>query len=213
MMNIAAARIRPSDITVSGPEYADIVHILDYWYEASPEYLHTLGVAREKLPSRSKMAEMLARKIEYESRPTILTVKLNGVGVGVHELTHIEPDISAVMHAHIWRAQNRGRGIGVISYLRAMERFFEAHGFQRIIFETPTANHAANRIKRTLGIAPSGHGTIYLPIMIEPVATTHYEVERADLPRITAHAESEWRLAPGRVAFGADDDQTGKTRP
>src|SRR5262249_17052093 len=214
MTDGSAARIRPSDITVSALEHADIVHILDYWYGASPEYLHALGVVPEKLPKRSTMAEMLARKVEHESaRPTILTIKLRGASIGVHELTHIEPGVSAVMHAHIWRAQDRGRGIGVISYVRAMERFFAAHGFQRIVCETPTANSAANRIKQSLGIVPSGRGTIYLPIMSKPVETTRYEVERAALPAIAARAEHQWTVAPGGVACGINDAAAARMRP
>lgn len=213
-MNSSATRIRPSDITVSNLEYADIVHILDYWYTASPEYLHALGVAPEKLPSRSKMGEMLRRKIQHENaRPTILTIKLKGVGIGVHELTHIAPSVSAVMHAHIWRAEDRGRGIGVVSYVKAMERFFAIHGFQRIVFETPLSNMAANRIKQSLGIVPSGYGTIYLPIMIGPVETMRYEVERTDLPRIAARAESGWTVAPSSVAGSTDDAAIASTEP
>ena len=214
MTDSSAAPVRPSDITVSALEHADITHILDYWYDASAEYLHALGVMPEKLPKRSKMAEMLARKVEHEvARPTILAIRLKGVSIGVHELTHVEPGVSAVMHAHIWRAQDRGRGIGVISYVRAMERFFAAHGFQRIVFDTPAANSAANRIKQSLGIVPSGRGTIYLPIMIKPVETTRYEVQRADLPQIAARAESHWMSALGGVAGGANDPATARMGP
>lgn len=204
MTRNATAGVRPSDITASDLELSDIEHILVYWYGSPPEYLHTLGVAPEKLPSRHKMAEMLARKVAHErARPTILTVKIKGVSIGLHELTHIEPGVSAVMHAHIWRLEDRGRGIGAVSYVKAMERFFAAHGFQRIVFETPTANVAANRIKRVLGIAPVGNGTIYLPIMTRPLATTRYQVERVDLPRIAARVESRATSAPHGPAFGA----------
>ncbi|WP_394827826.1 GNAT family N-acetyltransferase [Pendulispora albinea] len=180
-----------SDIEAADLEPPDIDSILAYWYDSPVDYLRSIGVAPEKLPSKRKMREMLALKLgQPHVPPTILVVAAKGERVGVHELTHIEPGVSAVMHAHIWKAEHRGRGIGAVSYVKAMERFFDAHGFSRILFETPTANAGANRIKQILGIAPRGEGSLYLPIMVRPLATTRYAVERSELPAIVGRLEA-----------------------
>lgn len=186
-------RISTSDITVADLDAPAVERILSYWYESPAEYLQSIGVAPEKLPSRRKMREMLELKVKRrEAAPTILVVRLRGEGIGVHELTHIQPGVSAVMHAHIWSAEHRGRGIGVVSYVRAMERFFADHGFERILFETPTANVAANRIKEALGVPPSGSGALFLPIMTRSVETTRYAVERSSLGAIVERVERTW---------------------
>lgn len=185
---------RLSDVEVGDLEPGDVEHIVRYWYDSPPDYLQSIGVARERLPSRRKMQEALALKLaRRETAPTILIIRLGGEGVGVHELTHIEPAVSAVMHAHIWHEEDRRRGIGVVSYVRAMERFFAAHRFERIVFETPRANQGANRLKQKLGIEPVGDGTIYLPIMTRPMETTRFVVQASDLPRLVARLETIWR--------------------
>ncbi|WP_394824669.1 GNAT family N-acetyltransferase [Pendulispora albinea] len=195
--------VRMSDITVASLELADVDAIVRYWHESPAEYLRALGVAPEKLPNRRKMHEMLALKVAQQvAPPTILVVKVKGESIGVHELTHIEVGISAVMHAHIWKAEHRGKGFGAVSYVKAMERFFEAHGFRSILFETPRANASANRLKEALGLAPCGNGTIYLPIMTSPMETTRYSVERADLPRLVARLETSWKPKTGAPRGG-----------
>jgi RimJ/RimL family protein N-acetyltransferase len=194
-------RISTSDITVADLDTPAVERILSYWYESSAEYLQSIGVAPERLPSRRKMRELLELKVERrEAAPTILVVQLRGEGIGVHELTHVQPGVSAVMHAHIWSAEHRGRGIGVVSYVKAMERFFATHGFERILFETPSANVAANRIKEALGIPPSDSGTLFLPIMTRPVETTRYAVDRASLGAIVERLEQLWARRRERSA-------------
>jgi RimJ/RimL family protein N-acetyltransferase len=186
-------RISTSDITVADQDAPAVERILSYWYESPAEYLQSIGVAPERLPSRRKMREMLMLKVERrEATPTLLIVQLRGESIGVHDLTHIQPGVSAVMHAHLWSAEHRGRRIGVVSYVKAMERFFATHGFERILFETPTANVAANRIKETLGIPASGTGTLFLPIMTRPVETTRYAVDRSSLGAIVERLERIW---------------------
>lgn len=195
-----------SDVEVGDLVPGDVEHIVQYWHGSSPDYLLSIGVARERLPSPRKMHEALALKLASAgTAPTILVIRLKGEGVGVHELTHVDPGVSAVMHAHIWREEDRRRGIGLVSYVRAMERFFALHRFERIIFETPRANTGANRLKQKLGIEPTGSGTIYLPIMTGSMDTTRYVVEASALPRLVARLESTWR--PGVAAPSSEPSE------
>ncbi|MFK4490036.1 hypothetical protein [Bradyrhizobium sp. USDA 336] len=194
------ADITVSEITVSDLGHADIENILNYWFGSSSLELRAMiGFDPNKMPSRRLMREALALKTGQGSvAPTILTIRVRGVSVGVHELTHIEPRVSAIMHAHIWNTEHRGRGIGAVSYVRAMERFFEAHGFQRLIFDTPSTNLAANKVKQLWGISPCGRGTFVIPTMAEPIATTRYQVERAHLAGIVERVERLWKYKPLR---------------
>lgn len=79
------------------------------------------------------------------------------------------------------------------SYLRAMERFFEAHGLQRIIFDTPSKHLASNSLKYAWGISPCSTGTFGIPTMSEPLETIRYQVERSDLAQIVDRVERNWK--------------------
>jgi RimJ/RimL family protein N-acetyltransferase len=197
----AGPAIQLSEITVSELQRTDIEKILNYWFGSSSLDLRTMiGIDPQKMPSRRSMREGLEFKASQKNvLPTILIVRVRDVGIGAHELTHIEPHVSAIMHAHIWSAEHRGRGIGTVSYLRAMERFFEAHGLQRIIFDTPTKNMAANRLKDAWGISPRSAGTFSIPTMAVPIETTRYEVERSDLAQMIDRVERNWKCRAQRA--------------
>ncbi|MGY3585666.1 RimJ/RimL family protein N-acetyltransferase [Bradyrhizobium sp. USDA 4341] len=190
-----------SEITVCDLEQADIERILNYWFGPSSEDLRTtLGIDPKKMPSRRLMREGLALKASQKSVPsTILIVRVRDIGIGMHELTHIEPNVSATMHAHIWNAEHRGRGIGAISYIRAMERFFAAHKLQRIMFDTPRKHLASNRLKHAWGILPASTGTFSISTMAEPIETARYQVERSDMAGIVDRVERNWKYRAQRV--------------
>lgn len=191
----ADADILVTDIAVSDLEQEDIESILNYWFGSSSLELRTMmAIDQKKMPSRRLMREGLAFKAGQKNvAPTILIIKVRDISIGVHELTHIEPNVSAIMHAHIWSADHRGRGIGTVSYLRAMERFFEAHALQRIIFDTPSKHLASNRLKHAWGISPCSTGTFVIPTMSEPLETIRYQVERSDLAQIVDRVERNWK--------------------
>ncbi|WP_024512879.1 hypothetical protein [Bradyrhizobium sp. ARR65] len=85
-----------------------------------------------------------------------------------------------------------------VSYVRAMQRFLDAHGFQRIIFQTPSRNLAANKVKQIWNISPCDRDTFIMPTMAEPIETTRYQVERADLAGIVERVERFWKCKPVR---------------
>lgn len=186
-----------TDVAVVDFTEADIDGFLRYWYDTDPGFLDAMGVDRGKLPSRRKMREMLELNLERDKRSgtpqnTILGIKLKGETVGVHELTHLTPGDSGILHAHIWDKAHRGRGIGIISYVKAMEVFFLRFDLARIVFESPAHNPGANRIKDKLGIEASGEGVIDMPILRRPMPTVRYVVATGDMPAIVRNMESAW---------------------
>src|SRR5262245_20321330 len=125
------------DIQVRDFSREDIPGFLEYWYDSDPAFLTTLGINPARLPQRAKMQEMLALNVERSSCPggepsALLAIALCGTTVGVHELTHLQPRpgshnvhgngyASGIMHAHIWKPEHRGKGIAIVSYVRAMQ--------------------------------------------------------------------------------------------
>jgi RimJ/RimL family protein N-acetyltransferase len=193
------------DIQVREFSGDDIAGFLDYWYDSDPAFLKSLGVNPGKLPNRHKMREMLELDIRRQgqggNRPSaLLAIALKGRTIGVHELTHLRARPggggtgfeSGVMHAHIWRPEHRGRGIALVSYVRAMQEYFRRFRLDAVLFESPVHNRGANRIKDKLGIAATGESTMRWPLLDGAVRTLQYRVVPADLPAIERRMRAAW---------------------
>ncbi len=182
-------RAKFAEVALRDLERGDLDAYVEYWHRPGNRALAALGVDPRKVYPAKKMREMLELNIANnaalpESRLATVAIVYRGRAVGVHELTNLVPGDSAVMHAHIWDESLRGRGIGVISYVKAMKLYFERFGLRTIRFETPKVNAAANRIKEKLGLRPTGSGTFGLPILSGTVETDSYAVEPAELARL-----------------------------
>jgi hypothetical protein len=152
------------------------------------------------------MREMLELDIHRQGRggnrpSALLAIALSGRTVGVHELTHLRPRPggeragfeSGVMHAHLWRPEYRGRGIALVSYVRAMQEYVRRFALDVVLFESPVHNRGANRIKDKLGIAPSGESTMRWPLLDGAVRTLQYRVTPAELPAIERRMRQAWQ--------------------
>ncbi len=195
-----------NDIQVRGFSRSDIAGFLEYWYDSDPAFLRSLGVNPAKLPQRKKMREMLELDMERQGRDgnrnsALLAIALQGATIGVHELTHLAPRTggdglsfeSGIMHAHIWRRENRGQGIALVSYVRAMQEYFRRFGLDAVLFESPIHNPAANGVKSKLGIGSSGESSMHWPLLDQPVRTLRYRVTPAELPAIEQRMRRAWR--------------------
>jgi RimJ/RimL family protein N-acetyltransferase len=189
------ARAAFDEVEVRDLALADLDAYVEYWHRPGNPALSALGIDPRKVYPAKKMREMLALNIAGNaalaaSQMSTLAIVYAGAAVGVHELTHLVAGDSAVMHAHIWDGAQRGRGIGLISYVKAMRLYFERFGLATIRFETPKVNAAANRIKDKLGLRRVGRGTFDLPILAGAVETDSYVVTRAELSRILAEVRA-----------------------
>jgi RimJ/RimL family protein N-acetyltransferase len=198
------SRLDIEDIRVTDFAADDISGFLDYWYRSPKDHLMAIGVSPEELPREKRMREMLEINIEENrsspvSKQAVLSIKVRDQTIGVHELTHIVPSVSGIMHAHIWNGAHRGMGIGLVSYVKAMRIFFERFGLEEIVFETPVGNIGAQKVKSRLGIVPQGTGSIALPILKRPLATVTYRVPRSQMPEIDKNMRIEWQRRSGRI--------------
>jgi RimJ/RimL family protein N-acetyltransferase len=189
------ARAAFDEVEVRDLALADLDAYVEYWHRPGNPALSALGIDPRKVYPAQKMREMLALNIANNtalaaSQMSTLVIVYAGAAVGVHELTHLVAGDSAVMHAHIWDGAQRGRGIGLISYVKAMRLYFERFGLATIRFETPKVNAAANRIKDKLGLRRVGSGTFDLPILAGAVETDSYVVTRAELTRLLAEVRA-----------------------
>jgi hypothetical protein len=168
----------------------DIDAYVDYWHDQTNGFLDDMGIDRARMPAPGKMREQLALSLTSENKQSShLIIDCDGVAVGVHELTDMA-DGTAVMHAHMFAASARGRGIGRISYVKAMGVYFDRYNLTAIEFRTPKSNIGANRIKHHLGLYPLGEVDYALPIFKKPIPSNLYRVEAGQYDAIAARA---WR--------------------
>ena len=167
------------DVSIRPFARADILPVVDYWTGNSEEFWRQRGVDKAKFKSRDEFIAGYEKSfLEKGGIPTLVTILLNGEAVGIHGVSDIVQGESAVMHAHIWREEHRHRGIGIYSYLKAAEHFFNAFDLKKIIFKTPKVNQGPNRVKEKIGIPAIGETVFDAPMMMGPVQATLYELDR-----------------------------------
>lgn len=172
--------IKISDVNIDKLKSEDIDPIVSYWYDTPKEFWLQRGVELKFRHSRDEMGEKLKSLID-EGVTTHCVVDFKGHRIGMHTLTHIESE-RAIMHAHYWDPSFRGQGIGPISYVKAIEWFIDKNNFQSLIFQTPKANSAANRVKEKLGIPVLKEVVFDGPVLVQPVPAWQSEVRKEDLP-------------------------------
>ena len=82
----------------------DIEFIVDYFLQASPEFLKGMGADKDKLPSRSVWIKKLESELikPYPSKEFYYIIwLLDGIPVGHSNINHIDYKNTAKMHLHL----------------------------------------------------------------------------------------------------------------
>ena len=125
--------------------------------------------------------------------PRICTVVYKGKRIGAHPLTHIEDHHRAMMHAHFWEKSARGKGIGPISYVKAMDWHMKENELSSIYFYTPKNNTIPVRVKEKLKIPVIDEVIFDLPLFSEPQPAWYSEVKKSDLPALYKRLEELYK--------------------
>jgi RimJ/RimL family protein N-acetyltransferase len=127
---------------------------IDYFHDASDEYLEMLGVDRTLLPSR---ADWLASYEEDFARPIAeretynLAWERDGRLIGFSSTDKIDFGEQAFMHLHIVEAPNRRRGLGTEFVRRSVEEYFRTLELRRLFCQPNAYNVAPNRALQRAG--------------------------------------------------------------
>jgi hypothetical protein len=169
--------VTAKEVSVRAFQEEDILPLVEYWTGNSEEFWRQRGVDPAKLSSRETFITGYQKAFKEKGGvSTVVTILLQGKAVGVHTLTDLIPKESAVFHAHIWKEENRHRGVGIYSYLKGSEFFLKNLSLKKILFKTPKLNMAAHRIKEKIGIPPLGDTLFDAPILLSPLPATLYEL-------------------------------------
>lgn len=127
---------------------------IDYFHDASDEYLLKLGVDRALLPSkdawRAYYEEDFARPLA-ERETYNLAWELDGRIVGFSSVDHIELGEQAFMHLHIVEEPRRRSGLGTEFVRLSVEEYFRALQLRRLFCQPNAFNVAPNRTLQRVG--------------------------------------------------------------
>jgi RimJ/RimL family protein N-acetyltransferase len=127
---------------------------IDYFHDASDDYLTKLGVDRALLPSREAwrayyqedFARSLAERETYN-----LAWEQDGRIVGFSSVDHIEFGEQAFMHLHIVEEPQRRSGLGTEFVRLSVEEYFRALELRRLFCQPNAYNVAPNRTLQRVG--------------------------------------------------------------
>ncbi|MBV9606357.1 MAG: GNAT family N-acetyltransferase [Solirubrobacterales bacterium] len=135
-------------------ELAEVGIRIDYFHDASDEYLRMLGVERARLLSREAWREFyeldFARPVR-DRENYLLAWELDGEVVGMSMADHITFGEQAFMHLHILEPNRRRSGLGTEFVKRTAVVLFEVLELQRLYCQPNAFNVAPNRTLQRAG--------------------------------------------------------------
>ena len=131
---------------------ADLV--IDYFLDATPEHLETLGVDPTRLPPAESWRERLRRQCDLpiEQRGMLSVIWLaEDQPIGFSTSDKIRYGEQANMHLHVTEPQRRQQGIGAECVRRSVDIYFERLKLKRLFCEPNAFNVAPNRTLQKAG--------------------------------------------------------------
>lgn len=127
---------------------------IDYFHNASPEFLEILGVDRSRLPTKTVWLESYRKDfaLPIEQRRGVQLLWLgDGQPVGFSSVDKISFGQQANMHLHVLEAGKRNSGIGTECVRQSASIYFELLELQRLFCQPNAFNVAPNRTLQKVG--------------------------------------------------------------
>lgn len=165
-------------------EFAEVDVIIDYFHQATPEFLNSLGVDPAKLPEPARWRAHYEHEFSLptEQRQSLLVLwELGGEAIGFSTADKIKLGEEAYMHLHITRPERRRSGIGAELVKQTARIYFDALKIRRLFCEPYALNDAPNRTLKRAGFSfVKTHETVPGPLNFhQPV--TRWLLDRNEL--------------------------------
>jgi len=141
-------------LSVREIEEKDIPSIISYWLDSDGDFLKSMGVDLEKIPSTENLEKMLHGQLEksYAEKPSYATIwEVDGRAIGHCNVGDIIYGDQALMHLHIWDASDRKLGCGFELAKLSLPYFFKNLDLKNLFCEPYALNPAPNRTVEKLG--------------------------------------------------------------
>jgi RimJ/RimL family protein N-acetyltransferase len=132
----------------------DVPNFISYWFDSDPAYLYTLGVDKNKMPSREEFHQMLLEQLNtpIEKRKSYCIIwEHNGEAIGHSNTNPTTYGEEAKMHLHIWSQSERKKGMGTELVMISVRNFFEKLKLKTLWCEPYALNAAPNRTLEKTG--------------------------------------------------------------
>jgi RimJ/RimL family protein N-acetyltransferase len=142
------------NLSVREIQHTDIEPLTDYWFKSDPQFLVNMGVDLSKMPTREQWQEMLDHQISQPYREKLsycIIWLLNNEAIGHSNINRIIFGEEAYMHLHIWKNDNRIKGLGLQLVKMTLPYFFKNMELKKICCEPYALNPAPNRIIEKIG--------------------------------------------------------------
>ena len=142
------------DISIREIQLKDIDLIADYWLKSDSDFLISMGVDLSKLPIRNELVEMLKAQVNssiQDKKSYAFIWELNGRQIGHSNVNRIEFGEVATMHLHLWKSENRKKGIGTELVKMTLPFYFEKLEIKKLICEPYALNPSPNRTLEKIG--------------------------------------------------------------
>lgn len=133
---------------------AHIPSLVNYWMNASAEYLAGMGADIHKLPTAEAMKAMLREQLvtPYRDKSSYALIWMaDGVAVGHSNVNTITYGDWATMHLHLWQTEYRQKGMGQELVKLSLPYFFDNLKLKTIVCEPYAHNTAPNKTLERVG--------------------------------------------------------------
>jgi RimJ/RimL family protein N-acetyltransferase len=172
-------------IRIARPMQLSETHlVIDYFLNATPEYLNGLGVDPTRVPDRSAWQARFEQQfaLPLEQRKIVLVLwELDGRPAGFSSSDKIRLGDEAYMHLHVLEPERRNKGNGAIFVRQTARLYFEMLNLKRLYCEPYALNVAPNRTLQKAGFKyVKTHETVPGPMNFhQPV--TRWMIERGQV--------------------------------
>ncbi len=132
----------------------DISPITGYWLNSDPVFMRSMGVDLDKIPTRDAWKEMLMEQLSqsYENKKSYCIIwQVDGKPIGHSNINKIVFGKEAYMHLHIWRPEERKKGLGTSFIKLTLPWFFEKYKLKKLYCEPYALNTAPNKTLQNAG--------------------------------------------------------------
>jgi RimJ/RimL family protein N-acetyltransferase len=142
------------DIKVREIQPEDFTRIADYFLNAGDDFLTGMGVDLSRVPSKDEWIKLLAGEFDKKTedkKAYFMIWLLSGEPVGHSNINKIIYGEEAFMHLHMWKNDNRHRGLGLEFVRKCIPYYFGNFKLKNLFCEPYALNPAPNKTMEKLG--------------------------------------------------------------
>ena len=128
--------------------------MVDYFLQASPEFLIHMGADPDKLPQREDWLQLLEKDMAKPLKNRdffYITWLLNEEPVGHSNINKISFGKEAAMHLHVWNQAHRVKGLGSTCVWKSLAFYFDRFQLNTLYCEPNAHNPGPNKTLKKLG--------------------------------------------------------------